>query len=75
MSNRQTGTVKWFSREKGFGFIAPESGGDDVFVHYSALQGGGYRNLDEGETVEFDVESSGKGPRAANVTRTSQTTL
>ena len=75
MSDRQTGTVKWFNSEKGFGFIAPESGGDDVFVHYSALQGDGYRNLSEGETVEFDVEQSEKGPRAANVARTSQTSL
>lgn len=75
MSNRQTGTVKWFSSEKGFGFITPESGGDDVFVHFSALQGNGYRNLNEGETVEFEVERSSKGPRAANVVRASQTAL
>lgn len=75
MSERQTGTVKWFSSEKGYGFIAPESGGDDVFVHFSALQGSGYRNLNEGETVEFEIEQSDKGPRAANVKRTTESTL
>lgn len=69
MANRQKGTVKWFSSEKGYGFIAPESGGDDVFVHFSAIQGSGYRNLNEGETVEFEIETSDKGPRAANVVR------
>lgn len=75
MSERQTGTVKWFSSEKGYGFIAPESGGDDVFVHFSAIQGSGYRNLNEGETVEFEIESSDKGPRAANVVRQPSTAL
>jgi cold shock protein len=56
------GTVKWFNAEKGFGFIAPESG-EDVFVHFSAIQAAGYRSLDEGQVVEFDVTSGPKGPR------------
>jgi cold shock protein len=60
------GTVKWFNAEKGFGFIAPESG-EDVFVHFSAIQSTGYRSLDEGQAVEFDVTSGPKGPQAANV--------
>jgi CspA family cold shock protein len=60
------GTVKWFNAEKGFGFIAPESG-EDVFVHFSAIQSTGYRSLDEGQTVEFDVTQGQKGPQAANV--------
>jgi CspA family cold shock protein len=60
------GTVKWFNAEKGFGFIAPESG-EDVFVHFSAIQSAGYRSLDEGQVVEFDVTSGPKGPQAANV--------
>lgn len=62
------GTVKWFNAEKGFGFIAQE-GGPDVFVHFSAIQGSGYRNLEENEQVEFDVASGPKGPNAANVRR------
>ena len=66
MSERVTGTVKWFSTEKGYGFIQ-RSGGNDVFVHYSAIQGGGFRTLNEGQQVEFTVESSPKGPQAANV--------
>ncbi|MBI4261579.1 MAG: cold-shock protein [Actinobacteria bacterium] len=61
-----TGTVKWFSPEKGFGFITQE-GGPDVFVHFSAVQGEGYRNLEENQTVEFDVVQGPKGPQAANV--------
>ena len=63
-----TGTVKWFNATKGFGFIAPEAG-EDVFVHFSAIQSSGYRELYEGQKVEFDVENDnrGKGPRAANV--------
>ena len=63
-----TGTVKWFNATKGFGFIAPESG-EDVFVHFSAIQSNGYRELQEGQRVEFEVEDDnrGKGPRAANV--------
>ena len=60
------GTVKWFNAEKGFGFIAPESG-EDVFVHFSAIQSTGYRSLDEGLTVEFDITQGPKGAQAANV--------
>jgi cold shock protein len=60
------GTVKWFNADKGFGFIAPESG-DDVFVHFSAIQSTGYRSLDEGQTVEFDITQGQKGPQATNV--------
>src|SRR5215211_6827933 len=60
------GTVKWFNAEKGYGFIAPESG-EDVFVHFSAIQSAGYRSLEEGQAVEFDVTSGPKGPQAANV--------
>jgi CspA family cold shock protein len=62
-----TGTVKWFSDEKGFGFIAPEDGSKDVFVHHSAIQGGGFKSLAEGQKVSFDVEQGQKGPSAANV--------
>ena len=62
-----TGTVKWFSSEKGFGFITPEDGSADVFVHFSAIAGDGYRNLDEGQRVEYDVTQGQKGPQAANV--------
>jgi CspA family cold shock protein len=60
------GTVKWFNADKGYGFIAPESG-EDVFVHFSAIQSTGYRSLDEGQVVEFDVTPGPKGPQAANV--------
>jgi CspA family cold shock protein len=68
MSERVRGTVKWFNNSKGYGFIQPEEG-PDVFVHYSAIQGGGFRSLEEGERVEFDIEDSPKGPQAANVMR------
>ena len=60
------GTVKWFNAEKGFGFISPESG-EDVFVHFSAIQSGGYRSLDEVQAVEFDITQGPKGAQAANV--------
>jgi CspA family cold shock protein len=68
---RERGQVKWFNGSKGYGFITREQGGD-VFVHFSAIQGSGFRNLDEGESVEFDVEESPKGPQATNVTRLGQ---
>ncbi len=66
MSTRITGTVKWFNGSKGYGFIARE-GGPDVFVHFSAIQGDGFRNLEEGQKVEFTVEQGPKGLQAANV--------
>ena len=66
MSERIVGTVKWFNGSKGYGFLAQE-GGEDVFVHYSAIQGSGYRNLEEGQRVEFAIEDSPKGPQAADV--------
>ena len=61
------GTVKWFNSEKGFGFIAQADGGDDVFVHFSAIQGTGYKSLEENQAVEFDVTQGPKGPQAENV--------
>ena len=67
MSERITGTVKWFNATKGYGFIAHD-GGEDVFVHYSAIQMEGYRKLKEGQTVEFSIEKGPKGLQAANVT-------
>jgi len=63
-----TGTVKWFNESKGFGFIAPSDGGKDVFVHFSAIQGSGFKTLAEGQAVEFEVEDGPKGPQASNVT-------
>jgi cold shock protein len=65
---RENGTVKWFNPDKGFGFITRESG-NDVFVHHSAIQGGGFKTLTEGEKVEFDVVQGQKGPAAENVVR------
>jgi CspA family cold shock protein len=65
-SERFTGTVKWFNGGKGYGFISRE-GGPDVFVHYSAISGDGFRNLEEGQKVEFSVEKGPKGPQATNV--------
>ncbi len=62
-----TGTVKWFNPEKGFGFITPDDGSADVFVHFSAITGEGYRNLEENQKVEYDVTQGQKGPQAANV--------
>ena len=64
----EQGTVKWFNSEKGFGFIRRD-GGDDVFVHYSAIAGEGFRSLEEGQRVEFDVIPGRKGPQAANVSK------
>jgi cold shock protein len=65
----ETGVVKWFSAEKGFGFITRDSGEKDVFVHHSAIQGAGFRTLEEGERVEFDVVEGQKGPAAESVVR------
>jgi CspA family cold shock protein len=62
------GTVKWFNSEKGFGFIAPDGGAKDVFVHYSEIQGGGFRSLEENQRVRFDVTQGAKGPQAVGVT-------
>jgi CspA family cold shock protein len=62
-----TGTVKWFNESKGFGFISRDEGGPDVFVHFSAIQGSGFKTLTEGQKVTFDVQEGPKGPQAANV--------
>ena len=61
------GTVKWFNDQKGFGFITPENAGADLFVHFSAIQGSGFKTLTEGQSVEFDVTQGQKGPQASNV--------
>jgi CspA family cold shock protein len=65
------GKVKWFNNQKGYGFITREDGSGDVFVHYSAVQGNGFKTLVEGDTVEFEVIDSDKGPKAANVSKAS----
>jgi CspA family cold shock protein len=62
-----TGTVKWFNDSKGFGFITPQDGGKDLFVHFSAIQGQGFKTLKEGQRVSFDVTSGAKGPQASNI--------
>jgi cold shock protein len=62
-----TGTVKWFNGEKGYGFIAQDGGGPDVFVHFSAIEGSGYRNLEENQAVEFEITQGPKGPQAEQV--------
>lgn len=66
---RTTGTVKWFNDEKGFGFITPEGGAKDCFVHHSSIQGNGFKSLAEGDRVEFDMIQEPKGPKAQNVSR------
>jgi len=65
--NMQQGTVKWFNADKGFGFISPSDGGEDLFVHFSGIASSGYRSLDEGQLVQFDVEQGKKGMQATNV--------
>lgn len=66
-----TGKVKWFNEAKGYGFIEPDGGGRDVFVHYSAIQGEGYKTLSEGQAVDFEVIQGEKGPQASNVVKNS----
>jgi CspA family cold shock protein len=65
----QEGTVKWFSQEKGYGFIQPDDGSEDVFVHYTAIAGSGFRSLEEGEKVTYEVAQGRKGPQAENVSK------
>ena len=68
MSDKMKGQVKWFNESKGFGFITPADGSKDVFVHFSAIQGAGFKTLGEGQQEEFTIENGAKGPAAANVT-------
>ena len=68
MSGKMTGIVKWFNADKGFGFITPDDGSKDVFVHFSAIQGNGFKTLAEGQNVEFEIQDGQKGPAALNVT-------
>ena len=63
------GTVKWFNEDKGYGFITPDDGGEDLFVHYTAIQSGGFRNLEEGERVAYEVTQGRKGMQAVNVSK------
>lgn len=65
--NMATGTVKWFNSSKGYGFISPNSGGDDVFAHFSAIEMEGYKTLKEGQPVEFEIQEGPKGPQAAHI--------
>ncbi|MEF3245483.1 MAG: cold-shock protein [Caldisericaceae bacterium] len=64
---RKTGRVKWFNSQKGFGFIVPDDGGKDLFVHFSAIQNSGYKTLKEGQKVEYEIEQTNKGDKAVNV--------
>ncbi|NRB69013.1 MAG: cold-shock protein [Vibrio sp.] len=68
MSNKTTGSVKWFNETKGFGFITPDNGTADVFVHFRAIASDGFKTLAEGQKVAFNIEQGGKGPQAADVT-------
>ncbi len=69
MAQENTGTVKWFSNEKGYGFITPDEGSEDVFVHHTGIAGGGYKSLEEGEKVTYEVTQGRKGLQAENVRR------
>ena len=68
MSGKMTGIVKWFNADKGFGFITPDDGSKDVFVHFSAIQGNGFKTLAEGQNVAFEIQDGQQGPAAVNVT-------
>jgi cold shock protein len=68
MNNTLTGTVKWFNESKGFGFITPDDGSKDIFVHFSAIQDNGFKTLAEGQKVQFSIQDGAKGPSAVNVT-------